>query len=282
MNDLLVVGPGAVGGGLAVLAAAAGHRVACIGSGGPVHTLTLAYRDDVPRTRDFAPPGPARVALLAVKRNQVEAALAAAAHELTTSESVVLVSNGIDATLAALPATRAVVWAFAEREEGLLRWRAPARLAVADAGVAGALARLWDASVVQIEATTPARLAVLEHEKLMVNASLNPLCALYHLNPYELVQVPEHRSRALVVANEIEALARLKGLDTRPAEEVILAAAKSMHDFPPSMLQDCRRGAATELDALVRHPARCLQRRGVAAVALSALAGDLERAGVRG
>lgn len=87
--------------------------------------------------------------------------------------------------------------------------------------------------------------------KLAVNCAINPLAALLNVPNGALLQRAEWRARMAAAAGEVAAVARGRGI-ALPADPVALAtsvAARTARNAC-SMLQDLRRGAETEIDAL--------------------------------
>jgi ketopantoate reductase len=273
MMDVVVIGAGAVGMGLAVEAAVAGRDVACVGRSGPKqHGDYVGPRDHC--TATFAAPDRAALAILAVKAQDQASAVEQHRAILERCDHVAVVRNGMNPVPTIGKACAHVItWSCAERVAGTVRWRTPTRLAVVEGPVGWALAQLFGPSEwVTVDLVDAARHRALSFEKLMVNASLNPMCALHRLPPGTLMRDSDRAARVLAVAREVESLARAEGLVVRAAEQIVGPAAESMGDFPPSMLQDVERGHATEFEQLVAWPLRELSRRQRPHAALTELA----------
>ncbi len=89
-------------------------------------------------------------------------------------------------------------------------------------------------------------------DKLMLNSAINPLAAVLNVPNGELLKRPTARQLMIALAEETAAVARAQGITlsfTDPAETVIAIAKQSQHNIA-SMLQDVRRGAPTEIDAI--------------------------------
>ncbi|MBN2503302.1 MAG: 2-dehydropantoate 2-reductase [Anaerolineales bacterium] len=89
-------------------------------------------------------------------------------------------------------------------------------------------------------------------DKLMLNAAINPLAALLNVPNGELFKRPTARQLMIALAEETAAVARAQSITlsfTDPAETVV-AIAKQTQQNIASMLQDVRRGAPTEIDAI--------------------------------
>ena len=272
MIDLLVLGGGALGRGFAALAARRGARTACITRDGAIAEAILRLKG-VTHHGAMVPPAPAGVVLVCTKAPATRDAVAAHAALVAGSEAVVVAQNGLDVWLPPHPAAaRAIVWACAEREGALSVWSGPARLALIDGAGVRSLEAVLAGPGVQVEVVSAERMAAYEIEKLMVNASLNTLCALTGLPPGPLFSDAAYRERAVSIATEVAALGYT---GQRSPEEVVATAARAMGLFAPSMLQDARAGAPLETDELVESPRRALARRGIAAPALARLSEEL-------
>lgn len=87
--------------------------------------------------------------------------------------------------------------------------------------------------------------------KLAVNCAVNPLTALNDVNNGALLERGDWREAMLAAAREVAAVAGAAGiaLDGDPVEHT-LAVARATAGNLSSMLQDVRRGARTEIDAI--------------------------------
>jgi 2-dehydropantoate 2-reductase len=88
--------------------------------------------------------------------------------------------------------------------------------------------------------------------KLAVNAGINPVSALLRLRNGELLQRPGARAVMRQAAAEVQTVAEAMGiaLPFPDAAEQAESAALASADNSSSMLQDVRRGARTEIDAI--------------------------------
>jgi 2-dehydropantoate 2-reductase len=88
--------------------------------------------------------------------------------------------------------------------------------------------------------------------KLVVNAAINPLTALLDITNGELLKRPTARELSAALANEVAALAGKKkiSLPFRDSVSVVEDVIEKTADNHSSMLQDVRRGATTEIDAI--------------------------------
>lgn len=101
--------------------------------------------------------------------------------------------------------------------------------------------------------------------KLVVNAAINPLTALLRVPNGELLKRPAARTLMGALAEETAAVAlaqrvRLPFSDAPAAAESVARKTAANHS---SMLQDVRRGAPTEIDAICGAVARAGERHGV-------------------
>jgi 2-dehydropantoate 2-reductase len=88
--------------------------------------------------------------------------------------------------------------------------------------------------------------------KLVINAAINPLTALLRVPNGELLQRPAAHKMMSVLAQEAAAVARAQDIHL-PFEDAVQAAeevARKTASNHSSMLQDVRRGAPTEIDAI--------------------------------
>ena len=126
------------------------------------------------------------------------------------------------------------------------------------------LAAVFRSAGLDARAVDPARGASLAWGKLAVNAGINALGAILRVPNGQLLARPEALTLLECAANEVAEVARAKGI-TLPfpdaAAEARRVAAATAANLS-SMLQDVRRGAPTEIDAIngavVREGARFL------------------------
>ena len=89
-------------------------------------------------------------------------------------------------------------------------------------------------------------------KKLLVNAGINPLTALLNVPNGGLLQRPDAKALMMQAAEEAAAVARACGVqipDENPGELAAQVALRTAGNIS-SMLQDVRRGAPTEIDAI--------------------------------
>lgn len=103
--------------------------------------------------------------------------------------------------------------------------------------------------------------------KLVVNSAINPLTALLGVPNGELVRRPAARALMRALAGETAAVAAAEGAGLGfddPAAFVEQVARETSANYS-SMLQDVRRGAPTEIDAISGAIVRAARRRGLSA-----------------
>ncbi len=88
--------------------------------------------------------------------------------------------------------------------------------------------------------------------KLVINAAINPLTAILNVPNGELLTRPTARELSAALASEVATVADAMGIDLTFADPVAAAEDVAKRTAPnfSSMLQDVRRGAATEIDAI--------------------------------
>lgn len=92
--------------------------------------------------------------------------------------------------------------------------------------------------------------AAMLWRKLIVNAALNPLCALTGRTNGAAVDDPDARAIARGLAAEAGAVARAEGVDAGDPWAAVQAAARATAANRNSMLQDLDAGRPTEIDAI--------------------------------
>lgn len=103
--------------------------------------------------------------------------------------------------------------------------------------------------------------------KLAINAGINPLTALLEVPNGELIRRPEARSLMGEAALEVANVAEARGIRlpyANPVEQMEQVAQRTAEN-DSSMLQDIRRGAPTEINAISGAVVREGQRPGVSA-----------------
>jgi 2-dehydropantoate 2-reductase len=101
--------------------------------------------------------------------------------------------------------------------------------------------------------------------KLAVNAAINPLTAILDVPNGVLLARPQSRTLMALAAHEVAAVAAMQGIQL-PFDDVTTAvenvARRTAHNHS-SMLQDIRRGAPTEIEAINGAIVRTAERTGV-------------------
>lgn len=142
-----------------------------------------------------------------------------------------------------------------EGGEGTVSIQSHARLAP--------LAAVLRSSGFKVEVVPDAKLLVWT--KLVVNCAINPLTALLGVPNGELLNRPTARALMRVLANETAAVALAEQVDLNigdPAAYAEEVASRTAANYS-SMLQDIRRGAPTEIDAICGAVVRAGQRAGI-------------------
>lgn len=139
--------------------------------------------------------------------------------------------------------------------EGIVSLEAHPRLGAAEAALRRA----------RFNVETVADAKSLVWGKLVVNAAINPLTALLRVPNGELLNRPPARAMMKALANETAAVASAQRVIlpfSNPVEAAETVAHKTAANHS-SMLQDVRRGAPTEIDAICGAVTRAGERHGV-------------------
>lgn len=120
------------------------------------------------------------------------------------------------------------------------------------AGAAAECAALLAAAGLQALAATAAELDILRWQKLIVNAAINPLTAIYRLKNGELAEQEAVRGEMMNLAREAVAVAQSQGirLDFACVWQMILNTCRKTAANHSSMLSDIERGRQTEIEAI--------------------------------
>ena len=197
--------------------------------------------------------------IVAVKAYATAAALGPLRGVLSPDALVASVQNGIgnvEAARAALPGARIVAGATTQGAirlgDGRVRPvnRGTTIFARSDdtAPTSDDLAAAFVAA--GLDATVTADASALLWGKLIVNAAINPLCALAGRLNGDAVTDPELRPLARILANEAALVARAEGVDAGDPWPAVEAAARATAANRNSMLQDLDAGRPTEIDAI--------------------------------
>lgn len=197
--------------------------------------------------------------VVAVKAYATAEALAPLHGVLRPSALVASVQNGlgnVEAARAALPRARVIA---GSTTQGAIRI-ADGRVRPVNAGTtifardASAAPTSDDLSAAFAEAGLDARVAddvdaILWH-KLIVNAAINPACALASLPNGAAAEDPDLAPLARALAAEAAAVARAEGVETGDPWQAVEGAARASAANRNSMLQDLEAGRPTEIEAI--------------------------------
>jgi len=112
-------------------------------------------------------------------------------------------------------------------------------------------------------------------EKLVINASLNPVSALTRLATLDIMKSSELRARLMEVIGEVLAVARACGWEVRVDLAALLDPARRPPTHRSSMLQDVLAGRALETEALLGQVVEFARARGVATPCCASLLAQL-------
>jgi 2-dehydropantoate 2-reductase len=262
-TDYLVVGLGAVGSVVAVALARAGAGVAAVTRGrrgcrretirveglGEAELLVCGWSEAARRLRPWA-------AVYAVKAYQLPAALGEAARRGLLGRAGVALQNGLgslellEEAYGRDAAVQGLAYFGATRLGGGVRLAAPGRL------VLGCRRPPCSPAAERLAAdlSGPVRGEyvgwVEPHRwlKLAVNAAVNPVTVLAWAPNRVVAEDPWARRLATVLAEEVEAVARLAGIPLpEDPVEAALRVARATGDNCSSMLQDAAAGRETEV-----------------------------------
>lgn len=269
MKRLLILGTGALGTLFAERLAQSGLEVWVLGtwqaaldalnSRGacvewPDDVQTCAPVRAVADPRDCPPPD---AALVLVKAWQTERAARQLAAVLPADGVALTLQNGLgnaETLTAALGAERVALGVTttgaALTAPGLVRFGGAGLINIGEhPRIAPLVAALQDAGL-DVKVAPDAE--TLLWRKLAVNAAINPLTALLDVPNGRLLELPDIPALMDGLASEVAAVGRARGLDLDAADLAALArdvAARTAANHS-SMLQDLRRGAPTEIDAI--------------------------------
>lgn len=268
-EPILIVGTGALACLFAARLAAAGNRVRMLGTwpeGLATLTnlgVTLVHEDNSLRSYPVkASTNPVdfsgvRCALVLVKSWQTDRAAAQLFDILAVDGIALTLQNGLGNRERLVNKLGAERVAFGITTGGAtllgpgqVRAGGEGKITIANHERIIALVALLSASGFQVETTD--NVDALAWGKLVVNAAINPLTALLDAANGELLKRPAARELSATLANEVVAVAAGKNISlpftdsVKAVEDVIRRTA----DNQSSMLQDVRRGAPTEIDAI--------------------------------
>lgn len=271
-----VIGTGALGSLVAARLALAGYPVAVVDRPGSPHLtairragLILEEIDGSERTVPLSALGgpeavaEAAVVVVLVKAWATEAAVAPVAAHLRPGTTLLTLQNGLgnaEAIRRALGATNEAVAVVSGVTSQAAFRLAPGRVRHAGQGptlIGQADGRSERARTIA-DALTTARLPatvvpdIERHQwrKLAVNAAINGLTALAEVPNGTLIEDPELRHAAALVAREVEAVARARGIELGDVVAAVEQVARATAANRSSMLRDVETGGRTEVDAI--------------------------------
>ncbi|MEX2144242.1 MAG: 2-dehydropantoate 2-reductase [Anaerolineales bacterium] len=268
-EPLLILGTGALGCLFAARLAAAGHPVNMLGSWPEglaalqAHGVTLVMADgrrqafpvrasDQPRDFDSA-----KYALVLVKAWQTEHAAGQLVEALAVDGLALTLQNGlgnreqlVDRLGAERAASGVITTGATLLGPGEVRWAGEGQISL---GAHPRLAPLSAAlQAAGFNVGTVEDVNSMVWSKLVINAAINPLTALLDVPNGELLARPMARALSAALAKEVADVATSKGISltfSDPVAAVEDVARRTAANLS-SMLQDVRRGAPTEIDAI--------------------------------
>ena len=268
-EPVLIVGTGALGCLFAARLSAAGYPVQVLGTwaGGLAalqrQGVTLVGADGKRQTfpvqasdsaKDFAG---AKRALVLVKAWQTERAAARLFECLAVDGMALSLQNGLgnrEILVAALGAERVaggvVTTGATLLGPGEVRWGGEGQVSLGEHQRLGSFTEALEAASFKV--STVESVDSLAWSKLVINAAINPLTALLGVPNGELLERPTARELSGQLAGEVAAVAAAKGVQLTFEDPVAAAewVAQRTTGNLSSMLQDVRRGAPTEIDAI--------------------------------
>jgi len=268
-EPVLIVGTGALACLFAARLAAAGNHVRMLGTWPEGLTaltklgVTLVQEDgslhSYPVKASVNPSDFAGVqhALVLVKSWQTDRAAGQLFDCLTADGVALTLQNGLGnrEKLVAKLGTERVAFGITTTgatllSPGQVRPGGEGKITVANHARIAPLAELLSGAGFQI--VTAENVDTLAWGKLVVNAAINPLTALLGVTNGEILKRPAARELNSKLANEVAAVAAKKNIPL-PFDDVVKAVEDVIErtaDNQSSMLQDVRRGAQTEIDAI--------------------------------
>lgn len=268
-QPILIVGTGALGCLLAARLAAAGHPVNMLGTW-PQGLATLqergvtlvgagGSRQSFPVTastipKDFAD---AKLALVLVKAWQTERAAQQLFEALAVDGLALTMQNGLgnrEQLVAKLGAERVAFGVITTGATllapGEVRWAGEGQITLGTHPRLEPLAAALQAAGFEVATVTDVN--SVAWSKLVINAAINPLTALLGVPNGELLARPTARALSAALAVEVGAVAAKKNIPLNFADPVAAAIGVAQRTAAnlSSMLQDVRRGAPTEIEAI--------------------------------
>lgn len=284
MKKVLILGTGALGTLFAARLSASGNAVTVLGTwqsaldalnrdgAGLLTAEGDEIRFPVRATDNPADCGEPEMALVLVKAWQTEQAAQKLSACLPASALAVTFQNGLgnrEILAGALGEARVVLgvctYGATLLGPGLARFGGEGVLSLEARGRSGEVAGLLRGAGFRVDILPDA--TALVWGKLVINAAINPLTALLRVPNGELLQRPVARLLMSALAKEAAAVAAASGVQL-PFEDPVSAAeqvARRTAANCSSMLQDVKRGARTEIDAICGAVARAAQAQGISA-----------------
>lgn len=268
-SPILIVGTGALGCLFAAHLAAAGHAVQILGTwpAGVAtlqqHGVTLEMPDGErsifavrasTRPADFAG---MRYAIVLVKAWQTPRAAAQLFDCLALDGLALTLQNGLgnrEALVEKLGAERAaygvVTTGATLLGPGHVRWAGEGKVTLGAHPRLEPLAAMLKGAGFAVASVE--NVDSIAWSKLVINAAMNPVTALLDIPNGELLTRPAARELCAALAGEVAAVAAAKGIPLTFADPVAAVEDIAQHTAAnlTSMLQDLRRGAPTEIDAI--------------------------------
>jgi len=283
MKNILIVGSGALGTLFAARLAQTGANVTVLATW---QSAIQAFNHDGARlllpdgsslqalvraTHDPRECGQVDLALVLVKAWQTERVARQLEHCLPENALALTLQNGLGnrETLAARLGTQRVIQGVTTTGATLL---GPGQARLAGEGLvsleahsrSAQIAELLRAAGFQVEIVADAN--TLLWGKLVINAAINPLTALLQVPNGELLERPGARRMLAALARETAAVAAALGIGLPFADPLVAVedvARRTAANYS-SMLQDVKRGAPTEIDAICGAVTRAGKKQGIA------------------
>jgi 2-dehydropantoate 2-reductase len=269
MNNILIIGTGAMGSLFAARLAGAGHHVTMLGtwkggldairengvrfidSSGDEHTFNIHATDD---PRDCAG---TRHALVLVKAWQTERAARQLAECLGEDGLAVTLQNGLgnrETLIQSLGRERVALGVTTTGATllgaGLVKAGGEGPISIERNPALGLLEEALKSANFNVQVVDDARSLIWG--KLVINSAINPLTALLRVPNGELLERPSARQMMGALADETAQAAAAEKIDLPFADPIAAAeeVARKTASNRSSMLQDVLRGAPTEIDAI--------------------------------
>ena len=261
--DLIVIGAGAIGLGLAVACISDNERVCLLGRNKIVESGLLNVSTDTLDAEFDSGIDDEALIVVAVKDYDIDNAALEYERELANASAIIALQNGLGSAERLKKqkcVIRAITWACAQRvSQTEVSWKEPIKLAVENRVSKKLLTELISQQLanrfVHVDFVPPDIFRVLQFEKLVVNITTNTLAAYFNMACAELAKNHRAIQLAEAIADEVLALSNASGISFREDPKAIIRRAwMSMGEFKPSMLQDSHAGKPLELRSIVDEP----------------------------